>query len=246
MTDIKITKKQLEILKLLYKFRFLNRVHIQTLLKHKGPRRIKAWCKDLTNKKCTGRHYSKKLKENTNPAIYYLGTKSIKILDNGANKQILKRVYKESKLSKKMVNHCLTLADIYFQLTSKFKIVDFYTKTDLLDFEYLPENKPDAYVAIKDKTTKRYFLEIIDPKTPRFVIRSVVKKYVDYYQDNIWQDTAKLPFPKIFLICLDQKSKNYLKKFIRQILEEEAENDIHFYISGKNIFKWENPAVTQR
>lgn len=242
MTEIKITKKQLEILKLLYKFRFLDRSQIQSLLHHQTPRRIKAWCKDLTDKKCTGRHYSKKLKENTKPAIYYLASKSIKILKLDDEKH-LRRIYKEHLLSKRMIKHCLRLADIYIQLLSKFDSFCFYTKTELLDLDYLPEKKPDAYVSIKDKTTKRYFLEIIDKDTPRFVWRSLVKKYIDYYQDNLWQRTTKKPFPKIFLICMDKKAKNYLAKFIKRIMDEEPGCQVSFNLCLKNIFKWENPVA---
>jgi hypothetical protein len=45
-----LTPKQQEILKLLYKYKFLNRTQIQTLLSHKDKRRIITWLKDLREK----------------------------------------------------------------------------------------------------------------------------------------------------------------------------------------------------
>ena len=50
MTIPYITPKQQEIPKLIYKFRFLNRIQIQTLLNHKDKRRINSWLKDLSEK----------------------------------------------------------------------------------------------------------------------------------------------------------------------------------------------------
>jgi len=50
MTIPYITPKQQEIPKLIYKFRFLNRLQIQTLLNHENKRRINSWLKDLSKK----------------------------------------------------------------------------------------------------------------------------------------------------------------------------------------------------
>ena len=71
-----ITKKQLEIITLLYRFRFLNRLQIQKLLNQKQKNRINYWLKDLYDKKIIGRNYSKKFGDNIKPAVYYLKTKS--------------------------------------------------------------------------------------------------------------------------------------------------------------------------
>ncbi len=53
------TGKQIEIIDLVYKFRFINRTQIQKILNHKDPRRINAWLKELVEYKYLGRIYSK-------------------------------------------------------------------------------------------------------------------------------------------------------------------------------------------
>jgi hypothetical protein len=75
-----ITPKQQEILKLLYRYRFLNRIQIQALRHHKDYRRINAWLKDLTDKQYINRIYSTHFLEKTKPAIYYLGINGIRYL----------------------------------------------------------------------------------------------------------------------------------------------------------------------
>lgn len=241
-----ITPKQTKILLLIYRFRFLSRYHIQTLLNHKDPKTINTWLKDLTNKKILGRHYSSKLKENTQPAIYYLASGSRKYLEELEEvdtKTLSQRMYREKTRSQRFIYHHLLLADFYLQLLAETEEekLRFFTKTDLATHYYLPYNRPDAYIAkVKDKTTKRYFLEIIDSGTPRFILRKLVEKYIEYYDSNSWQETTNHPFPTMLLLCPDEEIKAFLCKHISQVMEEEVEAEIDWYLSTKENISWEN------
>ncbi len=241
----KVTNKQLEILILLYRFRFLNRIQIQALLNHKDYKRINVWLKDLTNKNIIGRHYVNKIRENNKPAIYYLATKSKEILKDNSkvNEKLLKRVYREKTRSQRFIDHHIYLADFYLNLLKT--IIDeklhFFTKTDLSTHYYLPYKRPDAYIAReKGKNIKRYFLEIIDEKTPRFILRSLVDKYIDYYFTDKWQEKTSHPFPSILIACQSEDIKEYLEKYINQVLEEEPESEVEFYLSQKEKIEWES------
>lgn len=116
--DITLTPKQIEILILLYGFRFLTTTHIQTLLKHKEQRRIKSWLKDLFDKGFVGRIYSRTIGEGNKPAIYYLSTKSRFVLrgQKHVKAELLNRVYREKLRSRSFIDHCLFIADIYLNL----------------------------------------------------------------------------------------------------------------------------------
>lgn len=244
MEDPSITPKQLDILLLIYRFRFLDRKHIQQFLNHKDPRRIKSWLKDLVDKKILGRKYSRKLGENIKPAVYFLSTKSKRILEGceETEEKLLNRVYREKTRSQKFIDHHLFLADVYFFLNSqtqqnKSKLY-FYTKTDLINHKYLPLPIPDAYIAIKEgKSTKRYFLDVIDEGTPRFMLRKRISQYLEFYERDLWQERTNYPFPSILLICPDQSIKEFLNRFIPKFLEEETEDDILFYLTTKEIVK---------
>ena len=243
MTTLTITPKQLEILLLLYRFRFLNRLQLQALLKHKDTKRINTWLKDLTDKTIIGRHYSTKLKENTKPAIYYLMTKSkVLLLDqNGIdNKLLLKRIYREKTRSQRLIDHCILLADFYLDLqkTITTEKLYFFTKTDLSTHYYLPYNRPDAYIAKEDKETKRYFLEIIDEGTPRFIIRKKIEQYIEYYDANTWQDKTNHAFPTILFLCPNNLVKDFLRRHLSQVMEEEVQAEIDFYLSTTDKIEW--------
>ena len=233
----KITPKQLEILLLLYRFRFLNRTHIQKFLNHKDPRRINTWLKDLTERNITGQKYSRKLLDNTKPAIYYLATKSRSILLNqlNINNKILVRAYKDKNCSQRLINHSLFIVSFYLQLFNQSKkeksILQFFTKTDLTDHYYLPYNRPDAYISLEGKdSTKRYFLELIDEGTPRFMLRKKISTYFEYFSDNTWNIRTNHENPSLLFICPNQAINNFLHKYITQMLEEET-SDLQFFTS---------------
>ena len=76
----KLTMKQQEILELLYRYRFLNRIQIQTLMGHKDRKTISLWLRVLRQKQYIEWIYSTDFAERTKPAIYYLGLNGIRFL----------------------------------------------------------------------------------------------------------------------------------------------------------------------
>lgn len=243
MVKENISRKQLEIVELLYRFRFLNRYQIQQFLNHKKISRVNIWLKNLYDRKIISRIYSKKFGGNTASAIYYLKAKSKNYLEDQLKRdnKFLKRVYGEKNRSLKFVNHCLLSADFYLVLKKSHLPEDifFYTKIDLLNHDYLPDKHPDAYVAIKEKKDiKRYFFEIIDEGTPRFAIRAKIKQYLEYFDSQIWQETTKHPFPKILILCPNETIKKYLHSHINKTMEEEDKEEPKFYLSTEPSNRW--------
>ena len=118
----KITTKQQEILQLLYRYRYLDRIQTQTLMGHKDKRRVIAWLKDLRDKDYVEWIYSTNFNEKSKPAIYYLGINGVRYLktvqwDNNGTlapfypiEEIRKR-YKDKERSRTFIDHCLLVAD---------------------------------------------------------------------------------------------------------------------------------------
>lgn len=124
MTELpKLTKKQQEILRLLYSFRFLNRIQIQALLNHKDPKTINLWLRDLRAKGYAEWIYSTHFAEKTKPAIYYLGLNGVRYLRKLTRKnkdgevlfayppEELRKRYKEPTRSQTYIERCILIAD---------------------------------------------------------------------------------------------------------------------------------------
>lgn len=248
---MRLKHRQEEIILYLYRFRFLNRSHIQQLLGHKQFNRIIIWLNQLTTEKYIHRYYNPKTV--TVAAHYSLGSKSRKYLLQKAEEKkeekesvviqprLLKRIWREQTLSEQFHTHCLFIADIYLSLVALVKKTQatlyFFTKTDLCGHDYILTPHPDAYIAIKELNgkMKRYFLDIFDPLPPRMILRRRIKQYVDYFDDDTWQEATKHPFPQIILICPDERSKRYLYRYVQKTLEYES--DIEFHLSTWEIIQ---------
>ncbi len=237
---MKLKPRQEEILIYLYRFRFLNRTQIQKLLCHKHFNRIIVWLNQLNTYGYIRKYYNPKTV--TIAAIYSLDSMGRKYLlekskEEGSRIQpeLLNRIWREHTLSEQFRIHCLFLADIYLSLsdlvTQNKAVLYFFTKTDLHGHDYLPDPRPDAYFAIKEakRKTKRYFLDIFDPLPPRMILRRRVKQYVDYFDENDWQEATNHPFPQIILISPDERTKRYLNRYIKTKMEYTS--DIEFYLS---------------
>lgn len=180
MTELpKLTKKQQEILKLLYRFRFLNRIQIQAFLGHKDPKTINLWLRDLRAKGYVEWIYSTHFAEKTKPAVYYLAlngvrhlrTLTIKTKNDGGELEIaptyppeeLRKRYKEPTRSQTYVDHCILVADCALALEqeddaneAKGKKLRYYYQTEA---DYLLERSYYHFVLdIDDEPIHPHFI----------------------------------------------------------------------------------------
>ena len=236
-----LAKKELEILVLLYKFRFLNRLHIQKMLRHKYHGQIQIWLNNLVEKDCLTKDYEKKFAGSA--AIYHLTPSSRKYLKDQPHvkPQLLdRRVWREKDRTKEFKDHCLFLADTHISLqgfTDKANSTLYYfAKTDLWGRDYVLEPKPDAYFAIFTErgNVKRYFLDLFDEIPPR-AMRARVNQYLKYYEDDTWYEKyPDKPFPAIIFICPHKRIKGHLYHYIQDQL---CYPELEFYLTTKEIIR---------
>ena len=117
----KLTPRQQTILILLYRYRFLNRIQIQTLMGHKDYKRINVWLADLRENHYVEWIYSTDFTEKTKPGIYYLGLNGVRWLkENQAHPtQELRKRYRESSRSRGFVDQCVLVADCCIAMNKK-------------------------------------------------------------------------------------------------------------------------------
>jgi len=251
MTLPTITNKQQSILTLLYRFRFLNRTQIQTILKHKHHKRIIDWLKDLNEKDYIGKIYSNKLGENTKPTIYYIGQNGIKYLRalEYPTEQI-KKLYREKERSENFIKKHLLIADICLDLQSVSTDEIRYAALTVSDFlnpgsnyNFLSELNPDfALVKDSEDMKKYYLLEILEPTLPLYSVKKRIKNYFDFYFSNSWEDNTGEEFPKVILICETLPMVMGVRKIVKGLVCDYDEIELIFdvilkqEISSNSIF----------
>ncbi len=240
-----ITPKQLQILRLLYTFRFLTTTHFQLLMHHKSPSLIQEWLKDLVEKGYIVSSYSRqKRNENTKPAIFHLVSPARHILKKEKDIEIeaLRLIYKEKRKGKKFIDHCLTLADIYLFFEKKLnkdETLKFFTRTMLTGYDYFIKPIPDAFIAIKNTTgTKRYFLDLFDEYTPPFVYRKRIRQYLEYSRQGDWGlNTNQNKLPVVYFVCPNETAKKHVYWYGKSIIEKSFE-EVTLFVTTKDTIKF--------
>jgi hypothetical protein len=241
MDSSNIPTPQLNIIQYLYRFRFLTSHQISQLLQHKNIRLTNYHLKVLTSNNYIDKHYTRSLTSANQPAIYYLSSASIKLLEGNerVDKRALKRIYREKVRSQAFVDHCLFIASYYLFLRQESNktnyTLHFFTKTDLLAHSYVIHPLPDAYFArVNSKgEIKRYFVEIVEDSSPRFALRKRIEQYSDYIEDERFEETTGHSFPTILFICPGFASLIYLKKHLERIYDETSLDQTEIYLATR-------------
>lgn len=210
-----ITNKQKEILHYLYRFRFLNRIQIQSLLNHKDPKNTNVWLKDLTTKNYTGKIFERKA-GNTEPAIYYLSKNGIKFLHaiEEIEKDTLKKLRQEKRKSKNFIQFSLSIAQAYLQLREKHATgFKFYTQSDYPANGVIKDLSPSfAYVYSDNDTIQQYSCEIFKENTPRFAIRARINQYIEFFENA--------PDMHVLFFTSSEKLLDYINKYAQRAATE--------------------------
>lgn len=221
-----ITLKQQTILHLLYRYRFLDRTHIQRLLHHTNHKRILLWLTDLTNKKYIVRTYINTFPNNTKPAIYHLAPTGIAWLKTQPEytKTALHKLYREHERSPAFIAHSLLLATLSLKLQDQPTEAIQQTMALKSDFPNLPQSQllaqllPHALITKTERSTvKHYFLEILTNLTEAR-LRKRIKAYLAFYQGNEWEGATGEPFPTVLLVCEDLPTMIDTKRFTKKLL----------------------------
>lgn len=245
-----ITSKQQEILLLIYKYRFLNRIQIQTFLNHKAHKRINDWLKDLHTKECVGRIYSTNFGENTKPAIYYMGINGIRWLktQDECAPEVIQKLYREKNRQESFIQKSMLIADMCLELLKHSNQTEnlsyeLLTETNLADpespFHFLTEYDIQLFI-VKRKNKKRTHLLIttFESTLPRYRMRKRIRTWLnDFYDGYDWDTETFGPFPTIFVLCPTKALMIYCKRLATRLLEEKdsREDDLHMCLTYESL-----------
>lgn len=155
------------------------------------------------------------------PVAYHLLPEGIRRLQQ--NKPALNArvsvVYKYKTVSEQFIQDCFDMLSIYLALRSHYSGLKFFTKIDLKheDYEYFPQPLPDAYIRLGND--KQYFLQVHHAHQPFFVATRSIKKYVDYYEGGVWDDTGT-EFPVLLFVFDNSRIQIRFHEFIRKSVED--------------------------
>lgn len=235
--------KQLTILSTIYRFRFVTSPLISRLLnikQSKAHERLTI----LLEQKYIGRRYDKTYRLQGRAAAYYLLPKGAKALGTTENEkylpEVLTRLAKDECRSDRFVNHWLGVLGIYCELKAGYgERLSFFTNTELVPHKYFIQPRPDAYLRIdKGANERQFFLDYLESSMPRFAMQSRVRQYVEYAEEEDWQENTKTTFPRVILVYDNPRLKSKLKRMVREALDDsfvEDEFECRIALAGELI-----------
>ena len=256
------TPKQQDILKLLYRYRFANRIQLQEFMGHKNKRRIAEWLKDLREKHYIEWIYSTDFAEKTKPAIYYIGINGVRFLktvDEYPLEEVRKR-YRESSRSPDFIAKSVLLADGCLSLAAKSKgklTYSVVTQADYVDpdseYHFLAEElKPDLFYERVEQTKRGtevedYLVVVFDAVEPRHKVRKRLKDYVTYLDEGGWKRRFDGSELMVHIGCPNVAELIYAKRRTRILLENRRDKRTHIRfttveqvkLEGVTGFIWE-------
>lgn len=217
----KLNEKQLQLLKLLYKFRF---VSAALVARHKGVRKsaVNNAFTILMDHGLIDRRYEISYRIQGKGATYYLTPEALRFLRDKykLNEVVLHSMYKNKSVSDTFVDDNLTLMLAYLNLRDAYPgIFNIFTKSELGDFDYFPEPKPNLYLSrktVSDDKNGDYMLDIFNDNR-LFIIKKRIQVYIDHFDSGEWGDEE---YSTILLVCPDPRTEERVQKYIESLLED--------------------------
>lgn len=232
-----LNAKQLDILHLLYRFRFISSDLLLTPLNLKDKNKVNQRLKVLTQQEYIGRKYEPHYSLAGKHATYYLLPKGIKALKRVREEKeyvtsVFANLNRDIKATDKFADHSLDVFKVCSRLTDIYgDSLTFFSKTELAAHShYFPKPLPDAYIQLQreDEKVKQYFIEIAHTSKPIFTIIKRVKQYVEYSDDGEWEDT-KTPLPAVLYICDTPTLQKRLQKIMPAATEDADIEELKIY-----------------
>ncbi|MDN5274699.1 MAG: hypothetical protein JWP06_600 [Candidatus Saccharibacteria bacterium] len=257
-----ITKKQQEILKLLYRYRFADSRQIEVLMHHKDRRRVGAWLKDLREGGYIAWIYSTDFEKKTKPAIYYLAINGIRFMTsiNEYPANEIRKRYRESSRRDSFIAICLLIVEcaVHFEMrnaSSDSLKYTFMTRADYLKSiggsSTLLHLNPDIVVEKQTQTRKElvitnYLIQVFDSTLPKHVVRKRLKDYASYIYEEDWRREFNGAEFIVHIVCQTTAGLIYMKQYMRFLLDDTPQDDTMKYIHFTTIDQLRRYGVTGR
>lgn len=132
----------------------------------------------------------------------------------------------DKDLDKKLDYHIETKTEMWIE-----KQLHLYPDEDFSEIkQYIPDLYFERFTNLTEENmdSSTYFLELFDPKVPRYAIKYRIKQYIKLKEEGKWKieyTGMDGKFPIILLIFPHQQKLNGLSKYIKEQLERSYESD---------------------
>lgn len=237
-----LNPNQIAILNELYRFRIAT---TQLLVDSLGAKDIVIMNRKLNvllDQGLINRHFEPNYRLSHKHASYFLtsaGANYLKAIPNNPYSQrVLRNIKRVTNPSDKFIDRSTGVYSICNYLRTRYGDgLRIFTKSELADFEYFPDPRPDAYIRYKvNNEEQQFILEYIDLGMPLKVAIGRIRGYIKYCDEGEWEVTNS-PLPPILLVFSSTKSERRFHKYALPALDESDEEELRFYSTSIDSLK---------
>jgi hypothetical protein len=221
-----LNTNQVNLLKLLYKFRFVTASYLASY-KHISPVAAYKSLEVLLDQGYVGSHYDPSYKLLGKGARYYLAPKGLKYLRYNfqLNQQVLHAMYKNKSVTEGFISHHIDVAAVYLHFTDNYPdTFHIFAKTELASFDGFPEPRPDLLLnKIAGSGTKAddYFVELCHD-TPPINARKRLSALLEHYNEGDWEEDS---YPALCFVLSDARSEEGFVQYAAKTLDATGMDD---------------------
>jgi len=231
----KLNDQQIEVLELLYRFRFGSNSLFAEYFGKKDRSFVFKRLKILLEQGYIGKRFDSSYRIQGKPAAYYLLPAGARVLQGlrtpeKAKEIKVKAIYNDKNVKDGFVAHCLSVFVIHNWLKALYGDKQkLFSKSGLAVYGYFPRPLPDAYISLKtgaegkDKP-KRYLLDIFEDDIPFFILIRRIKKYIYFSKNNDWPKKDSLP-AILMLTESPRRQKQLARRIAKELREAELDED---------------------
>ncbi len=229
-TVVQSNKVQVEILKLVYTFRFISVPLIAELRRVNEAATLRT-LETLYNKGLLSKKFDKTYRLLGKPASYCLTTSGVRFVSDyiEVNMKYAHSMYKNTSVTDNFVNQSLSILATYVILSETYPdTFTCFTRAETIDLErFFPRTLPNLYLRRNESSDSRpnhYFLDILSGNQ-KHIIYKKINMYLDHYEAGYWEDDE---YPTMLLV-LDNV---YVEDVARKIIEDRMDSR---YLSEEDV-----------
>ncbi len=235
-----LNTEQIQILELLYKFRFVTVAILKTYFSESNPgmnvfRRLET----LEQQGFIAKRYFDNFRLLHKPVAYYLlpagARKLVEYRDENDTDEInVRGIYRDGAVREQFITHCLAVFELYNHLMADYgDDLDFFSKVDQASFEDFPKQLPDVYLTLQaDDTTKHFFVDVLDDDIHLIIdVSKKIKRSFDYRSSGNWSTMA----PVIIFVCNSEVACKKVQKRCDTAIRKAWIRDIEFRVVTREM-----------
>ncbi len=221
-----LNTNQIQLLKTLYKFRFITNNFLASYKKISHVASHKS-LEVLKDQDYLGSHYNASYKLLGKGARYYLAPKGLKFLKDNLqlNEHVLHSMYKNKSVTEGFIDHQIDVTSAYLHLNNNYpNTFDIFARTELASFDTFPESQPDLFLnrtPKSDTRTNQYFIELWHDKPP-ISARKRLSELLEHYDDGDWEEDV---YPDLCFVLADARAEDGFVEYATKTLDATGMED---------------------